>query len=526
MNPGPVHHRRYRPPLSEPPEALAGPSIGGCFCLLLFLVACVRSDDTGAIPADPYQLRSLSVSDDNRIVDDLDREVLLRGVNITSLGEYWQGSPDHPSVLPTTGDDWDAMAARGLSVIRLVVHWSRLEPEREQIDQAYLDEIDAAVTEAAAHGLYTVIDMHQDAYSAFIYTSDDETCPKGSSPGKGWDGAPAWASLTDGLSTCVTGDRNSAPAVVAAWNHFYDNSEGIRDRFVASWAALAERFAQRPEVAGYDLLNEPDTSRPASELTPLYDELLAEVIAVIRAAGSQQLIFLEPMIPAGDGANGLVYPDPERMGVEPFNLVGSTHNYAESIDTTGLSLETTNDLIWSLAETQGTGVWIGEYGFWCISSEVLDVAARYAADEDEHAQGGAWWQWRQPCGDPHSLHYEDGGWHPSDTVVHLNSLDCVTGTDLGPTEEFLKLLGRGYPRAAPGRIELLQSDPDSGELVLEAEADRVGQAVVLWTPTQASSHQAWVEGLDSLTERAVPGGRILMATVAAEGRYAMGVDPR
>ena len=493
-------------------------------CVLLSLVACAEEEDPDPDPLDPYELRALSVSDDNRIVDDLDREVLLRGVNITSLGEYWQGNPDYPPTLPTTGDDWDDMAARGFSVIRLVVHWSLLEPERGQLDNSYLDEIEATVTVAAEHGIYTVIDMHQDAYSAFIYTPDDETCPDDTWPGKGWDGAPAWATLTDGLSTCVSGDRNSAPAVVAAWDHFYDNSDGIRDNFVATWTAVAERFAGRPEVAGYDLLNEPETSRPASDLTPLYDELLFELITAIRGANSDQLIFLEPTIPAGDRSMGLILADPVRIGVEPHNLVGSTHNYAESIDTTGMSLELTNDLIWTMAEAQGTGVWIGEYGFWSTSPEVLEVAARYAADEDANAQGGAWWQWRQPCGDPHSLHRVDDSWQPSDTVVHLNNMDCFAGVDLGPTEPFLTLLGRGYPRVTPGRINLLQSDPQSGQLLLEARSAGAGEMLVLWTPTEAGTHDVWTEGLDELTAHPVPGGRLLTATVSANGSYSVGID--
>jgi endoglycosylceramidase len=499
--------------------------------LVLALVACSEADDTGDTDGiedeevDLHELRAVSVSEDNRIVDDLGREVLLRGVNITSLGEYWQGNADYPPTLPTTDQDWDQMAARGLSVIRLVVHWSRLQPERGPVDDAYLDEIEQAVDVAAEHGLYTVIDMHQDAYSAFIFTDDDETCPEGSWPGKGWDGAPRWATLTDGLSTCVSGDRNSAPAVVAAWNHFYDNTDGIRDEFVATWGAVAERFAGRPEVAGYDLINEPETSRPSSELTPLYDELLTEAIAAIRGAGAEQLIFLEPAIPAGDTSMGLVLADPVRMGVESFNLVGSTHNYAESIDTTGLSLEMTNDLIWTMAEAQGTGVWIGEYGFWSTSDGVLEVAARYAADEDDHVQGGAWWQWRQPCGDPHSVHLDGDSWQPIDTVIHLNSMDCVEGVDLGPTEEFFSLLGRGYPRVTPGRIRLLASDPVTGQLSLEADADVAGGRLVAWTPTESATHEAWADGLDEFEEVPVEGGRLLTGVVAAGGGYTLGVDP-
>lgn len=490
------------------------------------IAACGSSADTASAQADAEALRPLSVSSDSRIVDDRDREVLLRGVNITSIGEYWQGSAEHPPTQPTTEADWDAMAARGLQVVRLIVHWSLLEPERGQIDTAYLDQIEEYVEQAAAHGMYTVIDMHQDAYSAFIFTDADESCPEGASPGKGWDGAPAWATITDGLSTCVTGDRNSAPAVVAAWNHFYDNTDGIRDRFVATWIAVAERFASRPEVAGYDLLNEPETSRSSLELMPIYDELLAQLINGIRATGSEQLIFLEPAIPAGDTSLGLLIADPERMGVEAYNLVGATHNYAESIEATGLTVEATNALLWAMAENQGTGLWIGEYGFWSTDDEVLEVAARYAADEDRYAQGGAWWQWRQPCGDPHSLERVADTWQPIDTVIHLNSLDCKAGTELGPTEEFLVLLGRGYPRSAPGRIQLLQSDPDSGRLLLEASDADNGETLVVWTPTESSTHEVWTEGLEGLTEAEVPGGRLLTATVTGDEDYAIGVEPR
>jgi endoglycosylceramidase len=109
-------------------------------------------------------------------------------------------------------------------------------------------------------------------------------------------------------------------------------------------------------------------------------------------------------------------------------------------------------------------------------------------------------------------------------VVHLNTIDCTTGTDLGPTEPFLALLGRGYPRAAPGRIERLESDPESGRLLLEAEAERAGETLVLWTPTEASTHSAWAEGLGDLTEHPLPGGRLITGTVAARGAYTVGVD--
>ncbi len=487
----------------------------------LVATAC-SSGDNGPIGdvTDHVELRPLSTSADLRIVDDLDREVLLRGVNLNSLGEYWQGDPEHPPTIPVTDADWDAMATRGISVVRLIITWSLVEPERGEIDQSYLDHVDAAVNEAAAHGIYTVIDMHQDAYSAYIYTEDADECDEGSRPGKGWDGAPEWAVITDGLSTCVTGDRNSAPAVNAAWNNFYDNTDGIRDRFVASWAAVAERFAGRPEVAGYDLLNEPEVSRPDTQLAPLYEELMAETIAAIRSAEAdasfEHIVFVEPAIPAGDPNFGLIIPDLARAGIDPTNVVAAPHNYAESIDVgLGLDIEGTNDLFETVGNYLRVPIWVGEYGFWSTSEETLEKVSRYAADEDAHVQGGAWWQWRQGCGDPHSI-----GWGrpASGTVVHLNLLECPGDVDAGPNEDFLRVLGRAYPRVAPGRITSLVSDPDTGELTLTATGATSGQSLIVWSPTTASTHEMEGIGLEGLRGHSVEGGRIVKASVS-NGEY-------
>ena len=470
-------------------------------------------------------LRPLTTSD-LRIVDDLGRDVLLRGVNITSLGEYWQGDPEQPPTLPTTEEDWDAMASLGISVIRLVVHWSLIEPERGVIDEGYLDEVDAYVRAAAEHGIYTVIDMHQDAYSAFIFTPPDETCPEDTRPAKGWDGAPEWAVITEGLSTCITGDRNSSPAVQTAWNHFYDNTDGIRDRFAAAWGAVAARFAGRPEVAGYDVINEPEVPRPANQLTPLYEQLIVDVVEAIRAAEAEaafeHLIIVEPAIPAGFPEYGPVIPDPRRAGVSTTNLVSGPHNYAETIGLPGMemSFEAMNDLYLGFARSFGLPTWIGEYGFWNTNPDTLEKLGRYAADEDANLIGGAWWQWRQPCGDPHSI-----GPTGEYVVVHLNPVSCPGDNNLGPTEEFFKVLGRGYPRAAPGELDSMSSDPDTGLLVVEATATQPGGELVVWTPTTQATHRVVLDGLGDLTALDLEGGRLLSATVEATGPYSLRVEP-
>ena len=420
------------------------------------------------------------------------------------------------------------MASRGVSVVRLVMHWSRIEPERGRIDHGYLDELDAYVRKAAQRGIYTVLDMHQDAYSAFIFNPPGEECPPGTHPAKGWDGAPRFAVFTDGLSTCTPGERNASLAVQNAWNAFYDNREGIRDHFVRAWAAVAERFAGRPEVAGFDLLNEPEVPRPWWQLQPLYDRLIEETYLAIRTAQAsapfEHLIVVEPAIPAGNPGYGLVLPNLRAMSTEFTNVVSGPHNYAETIGIPGLtiSFEIMTQIFLFFGRLYGVPTWVGEYGFWDTSPETLEKLDRYAMDEDANLLGGAWWQWRQPCGDPHSL----GPTGPY-TVVHLNTLDCPGDIDLGPTEPFMRVLARGYPRATPGRLVSLAANPETGALSVEAVAtEPAGAPLVVWTPTATDTHAVETTGLERVLLHDVPGGRIVTAVPSAPGPYSLRVAPR
>jgi endoglycosylceramidase len=276
--------------------------------------------------------------------------------------------------------------------------------------------------------------------------------------------------------------------VRAAWNHFYDDTDGIRTSFAATWGAVAERFAGRPEVAGYDLLNEPEVSRPAAELAPLYDALVRDVVTEIRAAEDgadfQHLLFVEPAIPAGEPLYGIVVPDPARIGLPLDNVVAAPHNYAEAIGPPNVTIEQMNELFLGVAGQLGVPTWLGEHGFWDTSPETLAALRRFAADQDRHVLGGAWWQWRQPCGDPHSVPY--GGYAATGTtseITHLNALSCPGDGDLGLTDELAQVVGRAYPRIAPGRITLLESDPDTGALRIEGEHRADDELLVVWVPS-------------------------------------------
>ena len=96
-------------------------------------------------------------------MDSRGREVLLRGVNVNALAEYWKGSR-FPTVFPLARKDPARMAAIGWNAVRLLVSWSRIEPRPGRYDRAYLGQVASTVRTLARRGIYSIIDLHQDAW--------------------------------------------------------------------------------------------------------------------------------------------------------------------------------------------------------------------------------------------------------------------------------------------------------------------------------------------------------------------------
>ena len=129
-----------------------------------------------------------------RIMDSKGREVLLRGVNVNSLGQYWQGT-DVPPTLPFDRRDPARIAQMGWNVVRLIVSWSRVEPRPGVYNEAYLDRVCRWIDRLEENGVYTIIDFHQDAWGPTLAAGPGETCAPPSQRAFGWDGAPGWATL-------------------------------------------------------------------------------------------------------------------------------------------------------------------------------------------------------------------------------------------------------------------------------------------------------------------------------------------
>ena len=223
--------------------------------LSAYLFSC-KKDNSKALPETLlYAKRGKNAG----IYDQQGRFVILRGVNYNALGDYWQANPAVPTNKQYDEEDLKLMASYGVNCIRLLFSWSKLEPVRSQYNQEYISQLKTVIEAAAKYNIYVMLDMHQDAFSKFIFSTADENCQN---PLNGWDGAPDWAVITDNQPTCMSstggvGGRESSRAVVHAWQNFWNNKNGIQDACVLAWKALVKETSQYANVVGYDLLNEP-----------------------------------------------------------------------------------------------------------------------------------------------------------------------------------------------------------------------------------------------------------------------------
>ncbi len=242
-----------------------------------------------------------------QITDPQGRQVLLRGVNVDGLVDYWRSDlkrsypidpaayargacpRDDPSVEGAVlcRRDFDQMRPLGYDSIRLNLSWSLLEPRPGHIDQTYLNRIAQVVGWARAAGIYVVLDMHQDAWSKYLSSSSADHCVAPYQRIRGYDGAPAWASLHTQPVCALNGTRELDPAVEEDFAKFLHDAKapdgvGLQEHFIGVVTALARRFRGDPTVIGYDLFNEPTYFQvPGNDdtvLLPFYAKVVNSVV--------------------------------------------------------------------------------------------------------------------------------------------------------------------------------------------------------------------------------------------------------
>ncbi|MCZ7584452.1 MAG: hypothetical protein M5R36_14520 [Deltaproteobacteria bacterium] len=161
-----------------------------------------------------------------------------------------------------------------------------------------------------------------------------------------------------------------------------------------------------------------------------------------------------------------------------------------------------------------TAVWVGEYNHFGGPEESDAWMRRYAALDDRYLQaGGAWWQWEQECGDPHSVQYP-----PTPEWIEEQQAKCGDARF-----RVRECLNRGYPRAVPGRLTELNAEPCDGDLFVAGRAADFGTAD-LWFPLDDDEPPTVTgSGITAVIPTRVPGGWRL--DVSVHGDYEINVSP-
>src|SRR5919197_3131423 len=392
------------------------------------------------------------------ITDSQGRVLLPHGLNmVNKLKRY------APSATGFGDDDARFLARNGLDVVRLGVIYTAVEPQPGVYDDAYLAGIAKTVATLGKHGVYSLLDFHQDQYNERFQG----------------EGFPDWSVQDDGLPALpqngFPGNYPTMPALQRAFDHLWANSAGpggvgLADRFASAWQHVAGRFKGNADVIGYDLLNEPWPGTnwapcATSAGCPAFDATLADferrVIAAIRKADKKHLVFYEPNVLFNFG-NPTHLPD---LGDARAGM--SFHDYCGSAtDTTCPRKVMTNAV--SHVRKAGDAVLLTEWGSVDTTSTLQQLP------DDADAQLMPWIEWAYcGCGDP-------TGSIPRDIeALVLDPSKAPTGKNVKTAK--LKALARPHPGAIAGTpVKLTFSS-----------RRRLG---VTWTTSRADGHGRFAAG--------------------------------
>jgi endoglycosylceramidase len=234
------------------------------------------------------------------LIDDQRRVVVLHG-----LGVMDYSPPSLPAAVGFGDDDAAFLAAHGFNYVRVGMNWSGIEPRPGVFDAAYARSITETVRTLAAHHIYSLLDWHQDDWGPAA---------------AGIDGAPPWATETDGLPNLTSQFAAGYlldPGQQHAFDNFWRNAQGpggigLEARYAAMLAIYGSAFRRQPYLLGYELFNEPFPGTPWPSCAnpvgcPVFDQTLSafyrRTIRALRAADRSHLIFYEPNIFFDFGAN-------------------------------------------------------------------------------------------------------------------------------------------------------------------------------------------------------------------------------
>jgi endoglycosylceramidase len=454
------------------------------------------------------------------ITDATGRVVLLHGVNMV-----YKPAPYAPDAGGFGQDDAEFLDANGFNTVRLGTIWVGVEPQPGVYDEAYLDRIAATESILASQGIFSLIDFHQDMYN----------------PRFQGNGHPDWSVQDDGIPAepkqGFPANYLGMPALQRAYDHFWANDPGpggigLQDRYAAAYQHVAARFGSAQHVFGYDLMNEPwpgsaypTCTNPAG--CPAFDSTTLtgfsnRVIAQIRAADQQHLVWYEPLLTFDFGAetwHGDTGDPQAGFSFHDYCLPGAFGG------PTGASCEELEDLVFQNAEDQssatGDALLLTEFG----ATDDLEAIRRIVEIADDHMVGWQYWHYCA-CDDPSTS-------GPGVQALVIDANQPPTGANV--KAEKLDLLSRPYPQVVAGTPLTFGYDEQSGVFDLAYSTTGPGGEAFAAGPPSATAPQTEIflpaddypDGydveVDGGTITSTPGGETLRIA-ACQGAGQVGVE--
>ena len=394
------------------------------------------------------------------ITDKRGRVVILHGWNMVyKVGSY------RPADTGFGRNDMRFLRKHGFNTIRLGIIQKGVEPnlpgpdEEADYRDGYLDSIDRTERRLAKHGIFTMLDVHQDLYNERFQG----------------EGFPDWAVVGD-AATLPAEPQNgfpqnylTMPALNRAFDYFWENADdaagrGLQESFSDMWREIARRFEDRPNLVGYNILNEPWPGTPYPSCLsptgcPAFDAQFLQpfterVIGAIREIDQETLVWYAPLLIFDFGADTSLADTGDENAGFAFNM----YCLGEAIPPGGGEAECDAgyDLTLQNAEAQteetGDALLMTEYA----ATQDIDTIARVTELADEAMIG--WQQW----------HYCDCD-DPTTTGTGIQSL--VSDPSKPPrgknlSREKLKISSRPYPRAVAGTPLAYEFNPETREFTM------------------------------------------------------------
>ena len=370
------------------------------------------------------------------IHDDLGRLVLLRGANTGGRAKFWPyapfdfdlSDPGRGSYEEELGTYLDRAADWGFTTLRVPFTWAAFEPLPGEDDSDWAARYDLLLDEAAARGMWTVVDFHQDIYAESLC---GDGFPEWTLPGWDPEDPPELKhDCADWFWAYLSNDE-----VAAAYDRFWADEDGVQTDFRAMWARMIARQVDRPGVIGFEILNEPSSGSASSAawapatLTPFYSQMAAEM----KAAAPQALVFFDTSgLDAVTASTALARPEGEDLVFAPHFYASGVFAGTEDIDP---------DVVEAMRAWPELGVdWdlpvmVGEFGApWDRPGGAPSLQRHYDIMDETGLSGTCW-------------EYSDSPelWNAEDLSIY----GFETGVG-APREDMLEAVVRPYPRAVAG----------------------------------------------------------------------------